>query len=60
LIVDEGVALVPGEAFGDSRWVRLSFAASEADIREALGRIERFINGLLQAKGAAPAGAARG
>ncbi len=60
LIVDEGVALVPGEAFGDGRWVRLSFAASEADLREALVRIERFINGLLQAKGATPAGAARG
>ncbi|MCZ6918030.1 MAG: pyridoxal phosphate-dependent aminotransferase [Gemmatimonadetes bacterium] len=60
LIVDEGVALVPGEAFGDARWVRLSFAASEGDIGEALVRIARFINGLLQVKEAAAAGAARG
>jgi aspartate aminotransferase len=46
LIADEGVALVPGAAFGDDRWIRLSFAASEEAIREALGRIVRFINGL--------------
>ena len=47
LIADEGVALVPGEAFGDDRWIRLSFAASEENIREALERIVRFINGLV-------------
>ena len=47
LIADQGVALVPGEAFGDDRWVRLSFAASEENIREALERIVLFINGLV-------------
>jgi len=43
LLADEGVALVPGEAFGDARWVRLSFAASESDIQRALERLVRFI-----------------
>ena len=46
LIADEGVALVPGEAFGDDRWIRLSFAASEDNIREALERIGRFIGAM--------------
>ncbi|MEE8116912.1 MAG: pyridoxal phosphate-dependent aminotransferase [Gemmatimonadales bacterium] len=41
----EGVALVPGDAFGDKRWVRLSYAAAEADIRRALERITRFMLG---------------
>jgi aspartate aminotransferase len=50
LIANAGLALVPGEAFGDGRWVRLSFAAAEEDIREALARLVRFINDV---KGAA-------
>ncbi len=45
LLAKEGVALVPGEAFGDKRWVRLSYAAAEADIRRALERITRFMLG---------------
>jgi len=39
LLQDFGVALVPGAAFGDDRWVRMSFATSDAVIEEALGRI---------------------
>ena len=50
LIADGGVALVPGEAFGYERWVRLSFAAKAEQIREALQRIVRFINHLQGAK----------
>ena len=46
LIANGGVALVPGEAFGDDRWVRLSFAASEQQIHEALTRLVLFINNL--------------
>jgi aspartate aminotransferase len=42
LMADEGVALVPGDAFGDPRWVRLSYAASERDLTGALERIGRF------------------
>jgi aspartate aminotransferase len=46
LLAEHGVALVPGEAFGDPRWVRMSFAASEASIQEALNRLVRFIESL--------------
>lgn len=34
------VSLVPGGAFGDEKCVRLSYAASEKDLREALARIK--------------------
>ena len=39
LLQEQGVALVPGAAFGDDRWVRLSFAAADALIEEAFERI---------------------
>ncbi len=45
LLSREGIALVPGEAFGDPRWVRLSYAASEDDLQRALERISRFMIG---------------
>jgi aspartate aminotransferase len=37
------VSLVPGGAFGDSNCVRLSYAASEDDLREALSRIKKVL-----------------
>ena len=37
------VALVPGGAFGDDNCVRLSYAASEKDITEALRRIKEAL-----------------
>jgi aspartate aminotransferase len=37
------VALVPGIAFGSDNHVRLSYAASMEQIKEALDRLERFI-----------------
>lgn len=43
LMKEEGVALVPGGAFGDDRWVRLSFAVSEAALEAACDRLVRFI-----------------
>ncbi len=43
LLTDEGVALVPGDAFGDPRWVRLSYAASEREITGGLERLARFV-----------------
>ena len=46
LLAEEGLALVPGEAFGDKRWVRLSFAASESQLRRALERLVRFAGSL--------------
>jgi aspartate/methionine/tyrosine aminotransferase len=45
LLEQTGVALVPGGAFGDERWARMSYAASEEVIEEALRRIAGAING---------------
>jgi aspartate aminotransferase len=42
LITETGVALVPGTAFGDDRYVRLSYAAATPDIVRALERIVAF------------------
>jgi aspartate/methionine/tyrosine aminotransferase len=42
LITETGVALVPGTAFGDDRYVRLSYAAATSDIVRALERIVAF------------------
>jgi aspartate aminotransferase len=42
LVGQTGVALVPGAAFGDDRWVRLSYAAATADLARALDRIIGF------------------
>ncbi len=42
LVGEHGVALVPGAAFGDDRWVRLSYAATTPDIIRALDRIVDF------------------
>jgi aspartate aminotransferase len=39
LLERAGVALVPGAAFGDDRYVRLSFAAPEEALRQAVHRI---------------------
>ena len=41
LIADEALALVPGAAFGDDRWVRLSYAASDEALREGGYRLVR-------------------
>ena len=42
LITQSGVALVPGAAFGDDRYVRLSYAAATDSIVQALDRIVAF------------------
>jgi aspartate aminotransferase len=39
LLEEQGVALVPGAAFGDDRWVRMSFASADDVLEDALGRI---------------------
>lgn len=48
LLKDEKVAVVPGTAFGDcgEGFVRISYAYSLKNLKEALGRIERFVNRL--------------
>lgn len=46
LMKEEGVALVPGAAFGDDRWVRLSYAVSDRELDAALDRLLPFIGRL--------------
>jgi aspartate aminotransferase len=41
-----GVAMVPGGAFGDDRWVRMSYAASDKSLETALDRIFALIQRL--------------
>ncbi|WP_438970900.1 pyridoxal phosphate-dependent aminotransferase [Methylophaga sp.] len=43
LLIDKGVAVVPGSAFGLKNHVRLSIATSEENLRNALDRIADFI-----------------
>lgn len=49
---EEKVAVVPGTAFGDcgEGFLRISYAYSMEDLKEALGRLERFINRLREEK----------
>jgi aspartate aminotransferase len=44
LLDDAGVALVPGAAFGEDRFVRLSFAASDQAVAEGVRRIASVLN----------------
>jgi len=46
LLDEQGLAVVPGVAFGDDRCIRLSCAAGEATITDGLARLQRFIAGL--------------
>ena len=44
MILDQAkVALVPGEAFDAPGYVRISFAVSDADITEGIGRIAELV-----------------
>jgi aspartate aminotransferase len=44
LILDEAeVAVVPGEAFGPSGYLRLSYALSDADLTEGVSRIQELL-----------------
>jgi aspartate aminotransferase len=52
LMKQEGVALVPGAAFADDRWVRLSYAVSDAELEAALDRVLRLIHRLESARAA--------
>ena len=46
LLKEEKVAVVPGTAFGDcgEGFVRISYAYSLENLKEALGRIGRFVS----------------
>jgi aspartate aminotransferase len=52
LIADEALALVPGAAFGDDRWVRLSYAASDEMLRDGMDRLVRQFAKLREERGA--------
>ncbi len=51
-LMQAGVALVPGAAFGDDRWVRMSYAVSDRELEVALDRIIRLIKQLGAARAA--------
>ncbi|MFZ9282576.1 MAG: pyridoxal phosphate-dependent aminotransferase [Prochlorococcaceae cyanobacterium] len=46
LLDEQGLAVVPGIAFGDDRCIRLSCAAAEATIDDGLQRLSRFLQTL--------------
>ena len=46
LLDEQGLAVVPGMAFGDDHCIRLSCAANEATIEDGLARLERFLRSL--------------
>ena len=48
LLMEEKVAVVPGTAFGEcgEGFLRISYAYSIEDVKEALGRVEHFIQRL--------------
>ena len=46
-LLDEfGLALVPGDAFGEPNGIRLSYAASMKDLEEAMARLKKGLNSL--------------
>ncbi len=52
LMEKTGVALVPGAAFGDDLWVRLSYAVSLKELRDAMDRMVPFIQELASTRAA--------
>jgi aspartate aminotransferase len=46
LLEDHGLALVPGHAFGKDDTIRLSFAASQADIRKGIEILKKGLAGI--------------
>ena len=46
LLLDEiKIAVVPGEAFGAPGYLRFSFALSDDDLEEGLGRLQDLVGG---------------
>jgi aspartate aminotransferase len=43
LLIDQRVAVVPGEAFGTDRHVRISYAAAMKDLERGLERLHQFV-----------------
>ncbi|MDH3455734.1 MAG: aminotransferase class I/II-fold pyridoxal phosphate-dependent enzyme [Gemmatimonadota bacterium] len=42
LLTDRGVALAPGDAFGDGRWIRLTYGVPDAELETGLERLADF------------------
>ncbi len=60
LINEAGVAVVPGSAFGAPGHMRLSFAAADATLRDALGRMQQRACGRAGQAARLSAGKSRG
>ena len=45
ILEEAGVAIVPGEAFGDARYARMSTASSDEDIEQGVRRMARVLHG---------------
>jgi len=60
LLLEEAVAAVPGNAFGESGqgYLRCTYATGLEQLKEALVRIERFLKKLAKGEVVAPAGPA--
>lgn len=43
-LVEQGVATIPGSAFGANDYIRLSYACSEKDIQEGIQRLAKALN----------------
>ncbi len=43
ILTEAEVAVVPGEAFGPSGYLRLSYALADADLEEGVGRVQRLL-----------------
>ena len=46
LLSENGLAVVPGDAFGEPRALRISYAASMQTLEDAMNRLEAFVNGI--------------
>ena len=46
LLLEKGVACVPGVAFGDDRGMRISYSCDEKELDDGLGKISEFIESL--------------
>ena len=50
MLDDIKVAVIPGDGFGASKYIRLSFATSEAKIKDGIGRMGKWIDSKLALK----------
>ena len=46
LLDTAGVAVVPGDAFGDDRYIRISYASSMAELEDGLARLDQAVQQL--------------